>query len=223
LTLTDGKTETTTHPRIRFKIAGRFQGAISWIVESLSENYQAFARKYYNSCPEKIDATGNHFERLECRRCSRRASGGRSNSGCSIILFSNAALSGPSPKRLKFTTTTNEGNKWGCDANYPYVINGGNLLTIQQFLSLRHDEKIGRSFVIYAKVYDLVSKLVVNAEKFSLKCQLADIYSAEKLVVNMSPQLLAKNAGNSAADIMELARDCRADMQNVSVAEMVIC
>lgn len=109
------------------------------------------------------------------------------------------------------------------DSNYPFKITNSNLVTIQQYVTLKTAFKQNRDYVVFCEIGALIEKLKVRNHEWHLSVTLIDSYSEDSLSVKVTSAVIAKLSGSSAIEF-ELLRDqsatrpqIREDMENVSI------
>ena len=114
------------------------------------------------------------------------------------------------------------------DSNYPFKIRNSNLVTIQQYVSLKTAFKQNREYVVLCEIGTFLEKLKVRNHEWHLSVTLIDSYSEDSLSVKVTSAVIAKLSGCSAIEF-ELLRDqsatrpqIREDMENVSIFALMI-
>jgi hypothetical protein len=87
---------------------------------------------------------------------------------------------------------------------------------------LNREEQIHGKFVINGKFESLHSKLGIGGGKYTLECIFTDIYSNNKLMLMISPQLIEENAGCSVIKFQKLAWESRGNDQRIHIIVRVI-
>ena len=114
------------------------------------------------------------------------------------------------------------------DNNYPFKIINCNLVTIQQYISLKTAFKQNRDYVVNCEIGAFLEKLKVRNHEWNLSVTLIDSYSEDSLSVKVTSAVIGKLSGCSAIEF-ELLRDqsatrpqIREDMENVSYFSIFI-
>ncbi|CAO1420605.1 unnamed protein product [Diamesa tonsa] len=107
------------------------------------------------------------------------------------------------------------------DSNYPFKIRTSNLVTIQQYVSMKTAFKQNREYVVLCEIGTFLEKLKVRNHEWHLSVTLIDSYSEDSLSVKVTSAVIAKLSGCSAVEF-ELLRDqsatrpqIREDMENI--------
>ncbi|CAO1442401.1 unnamed protein product [Diamesa hyperborea] len=107
------------------------------------------------------------------------------------------------------------------DSNYPFKIRSFNLVTIQQYVSMKTVFKQNREYVVLCEIGTFLEKLKVRNHEWHLSVTLIDSYSEDSLSVKVTSAVIAKLSGCSAVEF-ELLRDqsatrpqIREDMENI--------
>lgn len=114
------------------------------------------------------------------------------------------------------------------DNNYPFKIRNFNLVTIQQYTSMKTAFKQNRDYFVSCEIGAFLEKLKVRNHEWHLSVTLIDSYSEDSLSVKVTSDVISKLSGCSAIEF-ELLRDqsatrpqIREDMENVNIFALLI-